>query len=45
MVSEKPVWLKQRSLTVEKPETLEQLEQEQVDDQYNKETTSPWNSS
>ena len=43
-LTDKPVWVKQWPLTIEKLQALEQLVQEQLDAQHIEESTSPWNS-
>ena len=43
-LTEKPIWVQQWPLTMEKLEALEQLVQEQLQAQHIEESNSPWNS-
>ena len=43
-LTDKSVWVKQKPLTTEKLQAVEQLVQEQLDAQHIEESTSPWNS-
>ena len=43
-LTEKPICIKQWTLTKEKLQTLEQIVQEQLDAHHIEESTSPWNS-